>query len=163
MVNDETNQLVSQTDLEGYPLTIPMIEIHSIGAGGGSIVHVAEGGRVNVGPDSAGSVPGPACYNLGGEEPTVTDALVVLGLINTNNFLGGKMNLSVEKAEAALKTKVADPLGISLIESARLIYAIAAELMADAVRLVTTQRGNDPRKYSLISAGGHLASLQQGL
>jgi N-methylhydantoinase A len=154
VVNDETNQLVSQTDLEGYPLTIPMIEIHSIGAGGGSIVHVGEGGQVNVGPDSAGSVPGPACYNLGGEDATVTDALVVLGLINVKNFLSGKMNLSVAKAEAALKTKVADPLGITVIESSRLIYSIAAEMMADAVRLVTTQKGNDPRKYSLISAGG---------
>jgi N-methylhydantoinase A len=79
---------------------------------------------------------------------------VVLGLINVKNFLSGKMNLSVAKAEAALKTKVADPLGITVIESSRLIYSIAAEMMADAVRLVTTQKGNDPRKYSLISAGG---------
>lgn len=154
VVSGSHNQLVPQTELAGYPLSIPMIDISSIGAGGGSIAHVEVGGRVFIGPDSAGSVPGPACYNLGGAEPTVTDALLLLGLINADNFLGGKLALSREKAEQAVREKVAEPLKVSVLEAARIIYGIAAEMMADAVRLVTTQKGNDPRIYSLISAGG---------
>lgn len=154
VISGSSNQLVPQTELAGYPLSIPMIDISSIGAGGGSIAHVEIGGRVFIGPDSAGSVPGPACYDLGGAEPTVTDALLILGLINEDNFLGGKFALSRERAEQAIKEKVADPLNLSVQEAARIIYGIAAEMMADAVRLVTTQKGNDPRIYSLISAGG---------
>ncbi|MBC3888333.1 hydantoinase/oxoprolinase family protein [Acetobacterium paludosum] len=154
VISGSSNQLVPQTELAGYPLSIPMIDISSIGAGGGSIAHVEIGGRVFIGPDSAGSVPGPACYDLGGAEPTVTDALLILGLINEDNFLGGKFALSRERAEQAIKEKVADPLNLSVHEAARIIYGIAAEMMADAVRLVTTQKGNDPRIYSLISAGG---------
>jgi N-methylhydantoinase A len=154
VVSGGVNQLVPQTELDGYPLSIPMIDIRSIGAGGGSIAHVEAGGRVLIGPDSAGSVPGPACYNLGGTEPTVTDALLVLGLINPDQFLGGKLILSLERAQQAIKEKVAEPLGLSVVEAARIIYSITAEMMADALRLVTTQKGNDPRIYSLISAGG---------
>ncbi|KAF5040123.1 Hydantoinase/oxoprolinase [anaerobic digester metagenome] len=154
VVSGGVNQLVPQTELDGYPLSIPMIDIRSIGAGGGSIAHVEAGGRVQIGPDSAGSIPGPACYNQGGENPTVTDALLVLGLINGDNFLGGKLPLSMEQAVKAIKEKVADPLNLSVQDAARIIYSITAEMMADAMRLVTTQKGNDPRIYSLISAGG---------
>ncbi|OXS27030.1 MAG: methylhydantoinase [Acetobacterium sp. MES1] len=154
VVSGGVNQLVPQTELDGYPLSIPMIDIRSIGAGGGSIAHVEAGGRVLIGPDSAGSIPGPACYNQGGEQPTVTDALLVLGLINGDNFLGGKLPLSMDQAVKAIKEKVADPLNLSVQDAARIIYSITAEMMADAMRLVTTQKGNDPRIYSLISAGG---------
>jgi N-methylhydantoinase A len=154
VVSGGVNQLVPQTELDGYPLSIPMIDIRSIGAGGGSIAHVESGGRVLIGPDSAGSIPGPACYNQGGENPTVTDALLVLGLINGDNFLGGKLPLSLDQAVKAIKEKVADPLNLSVTDAARIIYSITAEMMADALRLVTTQKGNDPRIYSLISAGG---------
>ncbi|WP_373482992.1 hydantoinase/oxoprolinase family protein [Acetobacterium sp.] len=154
VVSGGVNQLVPQTELDGYPLSIPMIDIRSIGAGGGSIAHVEAGGRVLIGPDSAGSIPGPACYNQGGENPTVTDALLVLGLINGDNFLGGKLPLSLDQAVKAIKEKVADPLNLSVTDAARIIYSITAEMMADALRLVTTQKGNDPRIYSLISAGG---------
>ena len=154
VVSGGVNQLVPQTELDGYPLSIPMIDIRSIGAGGGSIAHVEAGGRVLIGPDSAGSIPGPACYNQGGQQPTVTDALLVLGLINGDNFLGGKLPLSMDQAVKAIKEKVADPLNLSVKDAARIIYSITAEMMADAMRLVTTQKGNDPRIYSLISAGG---------
>lgn len=154
VVSGGVNQLVPQTELDGYPLSIPMIDIRSIGAGGGSIAHVEAGGRVLIGPDSAGSIPGPACYNQGGENPTVTDALLVLGLINGDNFLGGKLPLALDQAVKAIKEKVADPLNLSVTDAARIIYSITAEMMADALRLVTTQKGNDPRIYSLISAGG---------
>lgn len=154
VVSGGINQLVPQTELDGYPLSIPMIDIRSIGAGGGSIAHVEAGGRVLIGPDSAGSIPGPACYNQGGEQPTVTDALLVLGLINGDNFLGGKLPLSLDLAVKAIQEKVAEPLNLSVQDAARIIYSITAEMMADAMRLVTTQKGNDPRIYSLISAGG---------
>ena len=154
VVSGGVTQLGPQTELDGYPLSIPMIDIRSIGAGGGSIAHVEAGGRVLIGPDSAGSIPGPACYNQGGENPTVTDALLVLGLINGDNFLGGKLPLALAQAVKAIIEKVDDPLNLSVTDAARIIYSITAEMMADALRLVTTQKGNDPRIYSLISAGG---------
>jgi N-methylhydantoinase A len=153
-VADTGNRLIPQSEIAGYPLAIPTIGITSIGAGGGSIAHVDESGRVMVGPDSAGSVPGPACYGLGGTEPTVTDALVVLGLIDEENFLGGSMHLNRKLAEKAIDDKIAQALNVSVTEGANIIYRIAAEMMADAVRLVTVQKGNDPRKYRLIGAGG---------
>ncbi|AHF10393.1 hydantoinase/oxoprolinase family protein [Dehalobacter restrictus] len=148
------NRLIPQSEIAGYPLAIPTIDITSIGAGGGSIAQVDESGRILVGPDSAGSVPGPACYGLGGTEPTVTDALVVLGLIDEENFLGGSMRLNKILAEKAIDDKVAKALNVPVTEGATIIYRIATEMMADAVRLVTVQKGNDPRKYRLISAGG---------
>jgi N-methylhydantoinase A len=147
-------RLVPQAEVAGYPLTIPTIDITSIGAGGGSIAQVDESGRILVGPDSAGSVPGPVCYGLGGAEPTVTDALVVLGLIDPENFLGGNMHLNRELAERVIHAKIAGPLNVSVSEGANIIYRIATEMMADAVRLVTIQKGDDPRKFSLISGGG---------
>jgi N-methylhydantoinase A len=147
-------RLVPQAEVAGYPLTIPTIDITSIGAGGGSIAQVDESGRILVGPNSAGSVPGPACYGLGGAEPTVTDALVVLGLIDPGNFLGGNMHLNSDLAEKVIYAKIAEPLNVSVTEGANIIYRIATEMMADAVRLVTIQKGDDPRKFSLISGGG---------
>lgn len=151
--NNET-VLVPESRIEGYPITLPMMDIHSIGAGGGSIVSVDEGKRVLVGPESAGSIPGPACYNLGGEKPTITDALLVLGLIDESNFLAGKLELSKKNAELAIKKYVADPLNISVNDASIIIYKVASELMADSLRLITMQRGNDPREYSLVSSGG---------
>ena len=163
VVSGGKNALIPQSELAEYPLSIPMIDINSIGAGGGSIARVDDGGRLLVGPDSAGSVPGPACYDLGGEEPTVTDALLLMGLVNENNFLGGRMTLSRRKAETAINQKIAEPLGLSVMEGARLIYRVAAEMMADALRLVTMQKGNDPRFYSLLSAGGAFPLFAAGI
>lgn len=151
--NNET-KLVPESRIEGYPITLPMMDIHSIGAGGGSIVSVDESKRVLIGPESAGSVPGPACYNLGGKRPTITDALLVLGLIDESNFLGGKIELSKINSIEAIKEYVADPLNISVIDASIIIYKVASELMADSLRLVTMQRGNDPRDYSIVSSGG---------
>lgn len=151
--NNET-KLVPESRIEGYPITLPMMDINSIGAGGGSIISVDEGKRVLVGPESAGSVPGPACYNLGGEKPTITDALLVLGLIDESNFLGGKIELSKENAVNAIREYVAAPLDISVDEACIIVYKVACELMADSLRLITMKRGNDPRDYSLVSSGG---------
>ena len=151
--NNET-KLVPESRIEGYPITLPMMDINSIGAGGGSIISVDESKRVLVGPESAGSVPGPACYDLGGTRPTITDALLVLGLIDEGNFLAGKLELSKEKAVKAIKEYVAEPLDISVNDACVIIYKVASELIADSLRLITMQRGNDPREYSLVSSGG---------
>ena len=151
--NNET-KLVPESRIEGYPITLPMMDINSIGAGGGSIISVDESKRVFVGPESAGSVPGPACYNLGGKRPTITDALLVLGLIDESNFLAGKLELSKTNAINAIREYVAEPLNISVNDACVIIYKVASELMADSLRLITMQRGNDPRDYSLVSSGG---------
>ncbi len=151
--NNET-KLIPESRIEGYPITLPMMDIHSIGAGGGSIISVDESKRVLVGPESAGSVPGPACYDLGGQKPTISDALLVLRLIDESNFLAGKLELSTVNAQKAIEEYVAKPLDISVNDASVIIYKVASELMADSLRLVTMQKGNDPREYSLVSSGG---------
>ena len=154
VVDGEEQDLIPGAEIDGYPLSLPMIAIHSIGAGGGSIVRVDGGGRLLIGPDSAGSRPGPVCYGRGGTEPTITDALLLLDLLDEEGFLGGKMKLDREAAAAAMAAKVAVPLGVDVLSAARMVYSVAAEKMADAIRLVTVARGRDVRDYSLISAGG---------
>lgn len=154
IIDNNRTQLVPESRIESYPITLPMMDIHSIGAGGGSIVSVDASKRVHVGPESASSIPGPACYNLGGTEATITDALLVLDLINDENFLGGRLKLSKDNAINAINENVAKPLDITVEDAAIMIYTVASQLMADALRLVTTKRGNDPRQYSLVSSGG---------
>ena len=154
VVNDNENLLVPESRIESYPITLPMMNIHSIGAGGGSIISVSQGGVLHVGPESAGSNPGPACYDKGGRKPTITDALLVLGLINEENFLGGKYKLSKDLAIRALDKEVASKLGVSVMDAASIVYRVASELMADSLRLITMKKGNNPRDYSLVSSGG---------
>lgn len=151
------NVLLPQSEPAGYPLTIPMADIRSIGAGGGSIAAVDAGGHLTVGPQSAGSLPGPACYGKGGSKATVTDAALLLGLIQEDRFLNGHMRLSRSLAEQALTEEVAGPLGITAMEAAVIVYRVAAAKMADAVRLLLTEKGRDPRQCSLLAAGGAFA------
>jgi N-methylhydantoinase A len=131
----------------------PTIDITAIGAGGGSIARV-EGGVIKVGPISAGADPGPACYCLGGTEPTVTDAFVVLGYLSPYNFLGGRMVVEKEKAIQAIEEKIAKPLGVDLITAAYGIYQIVINQMADLIRKVSVERGHDPREFVLVAFGG---------
>lgn len=138
---------------ERHAVGVPMAEIESIGAGGGSIAYI-EDGVMKVGPRSAGMDPGPVCYGKGGVEPTVTDADVVLGYLNPNFFLGGKMPLDKTAAERAIKEKLADPLGISTVEAASGIYQIVNAHMADAIRFHAFQRGYDPRDFTIFAFGG---------
>ena len=135
-----------------WPLPLPMVDMITIGAGGGSVAAV-EDGTLSVGPRSAGAVPGPAAYNQGGTEPTVTDAHVVLGHLPAR-LLGGRMELDVEAATQAVQRGVADPLGLSLHEAARGILAIADNHMVGAVRVVSVERGHDPRDFTLVPFGG---------
>lgn len=138
----------------GFPIKIPTIDLAEVGAGGGSIAWVDPGGVVQVGPKSASSLPGPACYNRGGIEPTVTDADLTLGYLNADYFLGGKMRVYPDFARAAIERYVANPLGIDVISAASGIYEIVNANMAAAVRLVTVERGLDPSDFSVIAFGG---------
>ena len=138
----------------GLPIKIPAIELIEIGAGGGSIARVDELGLLKVGPDSAGADPGPACYGLGGAEPTVTDANVLLGYLNPEFFLGGRMQLRVVDAERAISRNLAEPMGISPIEAAFGIHQVVNESMIAATRIHIAERGADPRRLKLLAFGG---------
>lgn len=141
------------TSIAGYPVLVPMIDIHTIGAGGGSVAHIDTGGSFHVGPRSAGSVPGPAAYSRGGVEPTVTDANVVLGRLDKDNFLGGAMSLDVEAARKVVG-EIAERLDLSLDEAAAGIVTILNSNMANAIRSRTVQKGIDPRDFTLVAFGG---------
>ena len=136
-----------------WPLHVPMIDIHTIGAGGGSIARVTEDGTLTVGPESAGAQPGPVCYGAGGEEPTVTDAHLVLGRIPPH-LLGGEIALDVERAGRAIEERVARPLGLPLAAAAQGILDIVNNNMVGALRLVSVERGYDPRDFVLVPFGG---------
>lgn len=154
LVADGEISVAPEGEIEGYPLLLPMVHIHSVGAGGGSIASIDGGGILRVGPESAGADPGPACYGKGGLLPTVTDAALVLGLLDEDYFLGGSFPLNREEAAAALEKNVAVPLGIPLREAALAVYSVAASLMTDAAHLVTVQQGLDPADFTLVAAGG---------
>jgi len=149
---------------ERHAVGVPMADIESIGAGGGSIAYI-EDGIMKVGPRSAGMDPGPVCYGKGGTEPTVTDANVVLGFLNPEYFLGGEMKLDRKAAELAIKERLSDPLGISVIEAASGIFKIVNAHMADAARFHALQRGFDPRDFAILAFGGagpvHAASFSE--
>ncbi|MFC1995303.1 hydantoinase/oxoprolinase family protein [Chloroflexota bacterium] len=150
-----------------YHMRLPVIDIHTIGAGGGSIAWLDSLNVLHVGPQTAGADPGPVCYGKGATEPTVTDVDLVLGYLNPDYFLGGEISLKVNLAEMAIKEKIADPLGIDVFEAARSIKAIAEHHMVDEISAVSVQRGEDIRRYVLITAGGagavHAASLAKEL
>jgi N-methylhydantoinase A len=136
------------------PIQIPMMDIFEVGTGGGSIARLAEGNALRVGPQSAGSMPGPACYGRGGSEPTVTDANLLLGRLDAEHFLGGSMKLDVAAARGAMQEKVAGPLGLDVIEAADGILRIAATAMSYAVKGVTTERGLDAGSFAMVTYGG---------
>ncbi|WP_213528512.1 hydantoinase/oxoprolinase family protein [Paenibacillus cisolokensis] len=146
--------LTTESWISRYRIALPMLDIHTVGAGGGSIAWVDSGGLLQVGPRSAGSYPGPACYGRGGTEPTVTDANLVLGYLNPDRFLGGEMKLDAAAAEEAIRRHVAEPLGLTVIEAALAISEVVNNNMSNAIRFVTTQRGYDPRRFALLAAGG---------
>lgn len=139
---------------EALPIQIPMIDVFEVGTGGGSIASLNEAGVLSVGPESAGAVPGPACYGNGGINPTVTDANLVLGRIGADRFLGGEMRLDVQAAARAIDDKISAPLGMSTVEAANGILSIAATAMSYAVKGVSTERGLDAAAFPLIAYGG---------
>ena len=142
----------------GHITGLSSVDVKSIGAGGGSIAWIDSGGLLRVGPDSAGAVPGPVCYGRGGTEPTVTDAALVLGFIDPEYFLGGRIKLDLESAREAIRSRVAQPLGIDVMRAAYSILAVADEHMVTAIRDITVNEGLDPRE-SLVVAGGGAGGL----
>jgi N-methylhydantoinase A len=158
VISDARPLTTSAALVGGYeralPVQVPMIDIFEVGTGGGSIARLAEGNALRVGPQSAGSMPGPACYGGGGTEPTVTDANLLLGRLDPDNFLGGEMALDVAAAERALRDRIAVPLGLDLAEAADGVLRIAATAMSYAVKGVTTERGLDAGDFAMVVYGG---------
>lgn len=156
LIADGDSVLAAQTNIDfGMTVRTPMIEITTIGAGGGSIASVDRGGLLQIGPESAGSDPGPVCYGLGNDRPTVTDANVVLGRINAGRPIGGALDrLDVAAARRAIETHVGTPLGIDVMAAAEAIIRVANARMAGAIRLVSIERGYDPRRFVAMPFGG---------
>lgn len=146
--------LSMERKVEGFPARIPMMDIATIGAGGGSIAWIDPGGALKVGPRSAGAEPGPACYGRGGTLPTVTDANAVLGRINPGTILGGRLKLDLEAARQSIETHICQPTGLSLIEAASGIIRVVNANMVRAIRRVTVERGYDPKDFALMTFGG---------
>jgi N-methylhydantoinase A len=143
----------TEAEVHGYPIKCPMIDIHTVGAGGGSIAHVDTGGFLKVGPRSAGADPGPVCYGLGNDEPTVTDANVAMGVLNGEALLAGRMPIDRDASLVALE-KLGSGMGLSKEEAAAGIIRVVTANMARAIRLISVQRGHDPRDYCLMPFGG---------
>jgi N-methylhydantoinase A len=147
---------VGRTNLRpgsGLPITMPAVDLIEVGTGGGSIAHL-DLGVLTVGPESAGASPGPACYGQGGDAPTVTDANLVLGYLDSDYFLGGDLRLDLDAARCVIEREIADRLGLSLEDGAYAIHAVANASMANAMRAVTIQRGFDPRDFGVVAFGG---------
>ena len=154
VIQDGDIPFARDTEMGGLALGVPMLDLHTVGAGGGSIAWLDAGNALRVGPRSAGAVPGPACYGTGGTEPTVTDADLVLGWLGTRTLLGGGMTLDREAAERAIHDRVAAPLGIGLAEAAEGIVRVINATMTAAIRKLTIERGHDPRRFALCPFGG---------
>ncbi|ETW95697.1 MAG: hypothetical protein ETSY1_29560 [Candidatus Entotheonella factor] len=151
----------------GYLLRVPSVDIAEVGAGGGSLAWVDRGGSLHVGPQSAGASPGPACYDLGGEDATLTDANVVLGYLSPNALAGGHLRLNPDLARQAVEQAVARPLDVDVVDAAWAIHRLADATMVRALRAVSTERGRDPRQFTLFAFGGkgpaHAIGIAQAL
>ncbi len=158
--------LTSEGSIGDFPVAVPMVDMHTIGAGGGSIAYLDDGGMLHVGPESAGASPGPACYGQGGERPTVTDANLILGRLQADAFLGGRMQLDIEAARVALST-LATAMHMGTEQAAQGIVDLANEHMVRALRVISLHRGCDPRDYVLTSFGGagglHVCALAEAM
>ncbi len=166
LLQDGHCKLAAEATVHGYPIKAPMLDIHSVGAGGGSIATIDSGGLLKVGPRSSGADPGPACYDKGSEEPAVTDANVVLQTLNPQHLLGGRMKIRQDLAKRAIG-RLAEQLGLGIPETAQGILSVVTANMARAIRVISVQRGHDPRDYTLMAFGGagplHAARLAKEL
>ena len=166
MVTAGKAQLTQEYSIDGLPIRIPLIDIHTIGAGGGSVIWVDDGGMLRIGPHSSGADPGPACYGRGGEQPTLTDAHVILNTVRPEAFLGGQMEIFANQSRGAMQP-VAEQLGMSLEDAADSAIQLANANVVRAIQLISTERGFDPRDYVLVPFGGagplHAASVASDL
>ncbi len=167
LVREAVAEVTTTREIAGFPVAVPMLDVHTIGAGGGSILRVDEVGRVKVGPDSMGARPGPACYGLGGTLATLTDVHLVMGVLDAERFAGGRVTLDPEAARRAVRHHIADPLELPLEEAATGVYRVATNQMAEAVRTVAVESGSDLRDYALLAFGGggpmHAAAVAREL
>lgn len=167
LISRRKPMLRSEGVIAGHAVRVAMVDVTTLGAGGGSIAHLDASGGLRVGPQSAGSEPGPACYGRGGEEATVTDASVVLGYLDPSFFAGGRLGLAPEKAAATIEAKVAKPLGMTTAQAALGIHRVLNAQMAEGIRLVSVRQGLDPRKFALLPLGGggavHATALARDL
>ena len=167
VVRDGAGSVITEGDIDGLPVRLPMMEIRTVGAGGGSIAWIDPGGALHVGPRSAGASPGPVAYGQGGEEPAVTDANVALGRIDPDFFLGGAMRLDRAAAERAIAGRIGEPLGLSMEAAAEGMLSVANANMAAAIKLSLFEKGLDPRDFALASFGGagglHAVALAEEL
>ena len=154
LIADNEYLTTKESEIGGHAIKVPMIDINTIGAGGGSIAWIDAGGVLRVGPQSAGADPGPVCYGRGGGEPTVTDANLVLGRLNPDNYVGGELTLNFERAKASIDEKISVPLGLNTSSAAEGILKIMTANMVRGVRRVSVERGYDPRTFSLMAFGG---------
>ena len=154
LIENGTPHLANEKFEGGWKIAAPMIDIHTLGAGGGSIARVDDGGILHVGPDSAGAEPGPACYGKGGDRPTVTDASLALGYLDAANFLGGRATLDEPAARHALAAHVGGPLDLPEVEAAFGVYKVVCTTIAEGIRLMSVQRGVDPRQFTIMGFGG---------
>jgi N-methylhydantoinase A len=154
LIKDGAPLLASRGKIEGRDLAVPMLDINTVSAGGGTVAEVDRFGALQVGPHSAGAVPGPACYGRGGEAPTITDCNLVLGYLGEDNFLGGRMRLDMAKAHAAVETKVARRLGLTVAAAAEGIVRVIDVKMQEAIKAISTMRGHDLRDFMLLAFGG---------
>jgi N-methylhydantoinase A len=154
LVRRDRIEVVTQSEIDRLPVRVPMVEIRTIGAGGGSIARVLPGLQIKVGPESAGARPGPVCYGRGGFEPTVTDANLALGRLDAGFFLGGAMTLDQDAARKAIASRIATPLGVSDVAAAAGILRITNTSLAAAIRVTLFEKGLDPRDFALLSFGG---------
>jgi len=166
LVDEGQPATTPETEIDGLPIRTPVLDIVSVGSGGGSIVWVDDGGMLRVGPESAGADPGPACYGKGGQRPTITDAQVIVGAVRPEGFLGGKMAIKAEAARRAFGS-VAEHFGMSVEQAADAAIRLANNAVVRAIQLVSTERGRDPRDYVLVPFGGggplHAAKIAQEL
>jgi N-methylhydantoinase A len=167
LVHDGEAARTTEADVDGIPVRTPMVDVNTIGSGGGSVAWLDSGGALRVGPESAGAAPGPACYGRGGTEPTVTDANVVLGYIGESTALGGELSLDADAATAVLADLAADAGLESATAAARGVFRVANAKMTQAIREVTVERGHDPREFGLVAFGGagpmHAAPVAESL
>jgi N-methylhydantoinase A len=167
LVRDGDPSVASRGKIEGRDLAVPMMDINTVSAGGGTIARVDRFGALQVGPDSAGAMPGPACYGRGGSAPTITDCNLLLGLLSPDNFLGGRMRLDAAAARTAVETRVAGPLAMDAAAAAEGIVRIIDVKMAEAIKAISTMRGHDLREFMLLAFGGagpvHAARIARDL
>ncbi|PYI56362.1 hydantoinase/oxoprolinase family protein [Paenibacillus flagellatus] len=154
LIENGEPKISMEREVEGFPARIPMLDIHACGAGGGSIAWLDAGGALKVGPESAGSTPGPAAYGRGGTRPTVTDANAILGRLNPDGILGGRMALDVEASKRAVEKHICDATKLSLLEATMGILSVVNANMTRAIRLISVEKGYDPREFTLVSFGG---------